>query len=170
MPKAFDRVSHAAFTMQRYNINANLVRTIEQLYDKATSALQINRSTGKWFRTTIGVRQGCLLSPNIFNIFLERITSDALKEHAGKVSIGGRNITNLRFADDIDALSEGEQELEALVESLDKTCTRYMMDISAEKTKVMTNSAYGIQREILSERTEAGYCIKLQISWSSCLK
>ena len=48
--------------------------------------------------------------------------SDALEEHDGKVSIGGRNITNLRFADDIDALAEEEQELEALVESLDKTC------------------------------------------------
>ena len=42
--------------------------------------------------------------------------SDALEEHDGKVSIGGRNITNLRFADDIDALAEEEQELEALVE------------------------------------------------------
>ena len=74
--------------------------------------------------------------------------SDALEEHDGKVSTGGRNITNLRFADDIDALAEEEQELEALVESLDKTCTRYKMEISAEKTKLMTNSANGIQREI----------------------
>ena len=49
----------------------------------------------------------------------------ALEEHNGKVSIGGRTITNLRFANDIDALAEEEQELEALVESLDKTCTRY---------------------------------------------
>ena len=74
--------------------------------------------------------------------------SDALVEHDGKVSIGGRNITNLRFADDIDTLAEEEQELEALVESLDETCTRYKMEISAEKTKLMTNSANGIQREI----------------------
>ena len=63
----------------------------------------MNGSIGEWFRTTVGVRQGCLLSPTLFNIFLERIMSDALEEHDGKVSIGGRNITNLRFADDIDA-------------------------------------------------------------------
>ena len=55
--------------------------------------------------------------------FFERIMSDALEEHDGKVSIGGKNITNLRFADDIDALAEEQQELEALVESLDKICT-----------------------------------------------
>ena len=74
--------------------------------------------------------------------------SDTLEEHDWKVSIGGRNITNLRFADDIDALAEEEQELEAQVESLDETCTRYKMEISAEKTKLMTNSANDIQREI----------------------
>ena len=97
------------------------VQTIEQLYDKATGAVQMNGSIGEWFRTTVGVRQGCLLSPTLFNIFLEQIMSDALEEQNGKTSIGGTNITNLRFADDIDALAEEEQELEALVESLDKT-------------------------------------------------
>ena len=91
---------------------------------------------------------GCLLSPTLFNIFLERIMFDALEEHDGKVSIGGRNIANPRFADRIDALAEEEKELEALVESLGKTCTRYMMEISAEKTKLMTNSANGMEKEI----------------------
>ena len=156
--KAFDRVWNAALwaTMRKYNISANLVRTIEQLYDKATSAVQKNGSIGEWLRTTVEVRQGCLLSPTLFNIFLERIMSDALEEHDWKVSIGGRNITNLRFADDIDALAEEEQELKALVESLDKTCTRYKMEISAEKTKLMTNSANGIQREIKVKGQKSG--------------
>ena len=135
-------------TMRKYNISANLVRTIEQLYDKATNAVQVNGFMGEWFRTTVGVRQGCLLFLTLFNIFLERIMSDALEGHDGKVSIGGRNITNLRFVDDIDALVKEEQELEALVESLDKTCIRYKIEISAEKAKLMTNSAIGIQREI----------------------
>ena len=134
--------------MRKYNISANLVRTIEQFHDKATSAVQMNGSIGEWFRTAVGVRQGCLLSSTLFNIFLERILSDALEEHEGKVSIDGRNITNQRFADDTGALAEEEQELEALVEGLDKTCTRYKMEISAEKTKLMTNSANGTQREI----------------------
>ena len=132
--------------MRKYNISANLVRTIEQLYDKATSAVQMNGSIEEWFRTTVGVRQGCVLSPTLFDIFLERNMSDALEEHDGKVSVGGRNITNLRF--DIDVLAEEEQELDALVVSLDKSCTRYKMEISAEKTKLMTNSANGIQREM----------------------
>ena len=74
--------------------------------------------------------------------------SDALEEHGRKASIGSRNITNLRFADDIDAQAGEKQELEARVESLDKTCTRYKMEISAEKTRLTTNSANSILREI----------------------
>ena len=63
--KAFDRVLLAALcaTLRKYNISANVVRTIEQLYDKATSAVQMNDSIGEWFRSTVGIRQGCLLSP-----------------------------------------------------------------------------------------------------------
>ena len=74
--------------MRKYNISANLVRNIEQLFDKATSAFQMNGSIGEWFRTTMGERQGCLLSLTFFNIFLERIRSDDLEEHDGKVSLG----------------------------------------------------------------------------------
>ena len=80
-----------------------------------------------------------LLSPTLFNIFLERFMSDALEEHDGKVSIGGRSIINLQFANDIDALAEEEHELEALVESRDKTGTMYK--IGAEKSKLMINMA-----------------------------
>ena len=90
------------------------------------------------------------------NIFLQQIMSDALEELDRKVIIGGRNITNLRFSDDIDALAEEEQELEAIVGSLDKTCTRYKIEKSAEKTKLMTNSANGIQREIKVKRQKLG--------------
>ena len=94
--KAFDRVWHAALwaTMRLYNINDNLIRTMECLYNKATSAVYHDNNIGEWFRTTIGVRQGCLLSPILFNIFLERIMADALEDHEGTVSIGGRTITN----------------------------------------------------------------------------
>ena len=86
----------------------------------------MNVNLGEWFRTTVGVGQRCLLSPTLFNKFLEWLMSDDLEEHDGKVSICCRNITNLRFADDIDALAEEKKELEALVKSLDNISTRYI--------------------------------------------
>ena len=77
-------------------------------------------------------------------------------------SVGDRNITNLRYVDDIAALAEEEQELEALVESLGKACARYKMEISAEKTKLMTNSTYGIQREIKVKGQKLGTVTSLK--------
>ena len=142
--------------MRKYNISANLVHIIEQTYNKATSAAQMNDSKVEWLKTTVRVMQGCLLSPTLLNIFLERIMSDALEDYNEEVGIGGRNITNMRLADDIDALAAEEQELEALVESLDQTCTRYTIKISVEKTKLMINSASGIQREIKVKGQRSG--------------
>ena len=120
--KAFDRVWHAALwaTMKKYNISANLVRVMKNLYDKAISEVVFNSNIRDWFRTTVGVRQGCLPSPTRLNIFLERIMTDALEDHEGTVSIGSRKITNLCFADDTEGLAGEEQELAKLVERLDK--------------------------------------------------
>ena len=123
--KAFDGVWHPALwaTIKKYNISTNLIQVIKNLYNKATSAVLFNSSTGNWFRATVGVRQGCLLSPTLFNIFLERIMTDALENHEGTVSIGGRTITNVRFADDIDCSAGEEEELANSVECLDKVST-----------------------------------------------
>ena len=77
-----------------------------------------------------------------------RIMTDALEDHVGTVSIGGRAITNIRFADDIDGLAGEEEELASLVQRLDKDSTVYGMEISAEKTKLKTNNTSGINTEI----------------------
>ena len=74
--------------------------------------------------------------------------TDVLEDHKSTVSIGGRTITNLRFADDIDGLAGEEEEPAKLVEDLDKASTAYGMEISAEKTKLMTNNISGINTEI----------------------
>ena len=72
---------------------------------------------------------------------------DSLEGHESFVSIGGRTVTNLRFADSIDGLAGEEEELANLVEHLHKASTAYSMEISAEKTKLMTNTS-GINTEI----------------------
>ena len=76
--------------MKKYNISTNLIQVIKKLYNKATSAVLFNSGIGDWFRTSVGVRQGCVLSTTLFNIFLDRIMGDALKDHEGTVSIEGR--------------------------------------------------------------------------------
>ena len=73
---------------------------------------------------------------------------DAQENHKGTVSIGDRTITNLRFADDINGLKGKEKELPALVDHLDKTSSAFGMEMSAEKSKLMSNNRYGISIDI----------------------
>ena len=70
--KAFDTFCHAALwaTMRKYNISTNHIQVIKNLYNKATSAVLFNGSVGDWFRTTVGVRQGCLLSVSYTHLTL----------------------------------------------------------------------------------------------------
>ena len=73
--------------MNKYNISANLIRVIKNLYNKATSAVLFNGSIRDWFRTTVGLRQGCLLSPTLFNTLLERIMIETLEDNEGTFSV-----------------------------------------------------------------------------------
>ena len=73
---------------------------------------------------------------------------ETLDDHEGSVSIGGRLITNFRFAFDIVVNAEEEEEASVLVDRLDTITTRYKMEIGTDKTKMMTNNPNGFQREI----------------------
>ena len=73
---------------------------------------------------------------------------EALDDHEGSISIGGRLIANFRFADDIVVNAEEEEEAGVLIDRLDRTTTGYKLEIGPDKTKVMTNNPNGFQREI----------------------
>ena len=109
-------------------------------------APEVSREQGKMEKT--GCEIICDAPTTLFNIFLERNMTDALEDHESTVSIRGRTITNLRFADDIDGIAGEEEELANLVKRLDKASTAYGTEISAEKTKLMTNNTSGINTEI----------------------
>ena len=86
---------------------------IKELYEKAvTKVMTGNVQFSEWFKTSVGVRQGCILSSILFNVFLERIMLDTLEGFDGGIRCGGMKFSNVRFADDIDLLAEGEEELQ----------------------------------------------------------
>ena len=78
--KAFDRVWHGGLwqIMRNFNFDNNLIQVMEALYRDSSSAVLLNNNLGDFFKTTVGVRQGCLLSPVLFNIYLEHIMKEAL--------------------------------------------------------------------------------------------
>jgi hypothetical protein len=89
--------------------------------------------------TSVGVRQGCLLSPTLCNIFLENIMAKSLVELESPLTISGRVINNLRFADDIDLLHGSPKDQTVDSQKVDKTSVRYGMEISLEKTMSMVS-------------------------------
>ncbi|CAM1318001.1 Uncharacterised protein r2_g2624 [Pycnogonum litorale] len=118
-------------------MGSGLVKVIEALYNNNSNAVLTSNNTFDWFRTIVGVRQGYISFPCLFNIFLEQIMTDALEEFTGTVSIGGSQISNLRFADDIDLISGSRKELADLTDRLSTTSNNYGMEISGEKSKMM---------------------------------
>ena len=81
--------------MRKHNISDRLLELNESLYRNSESSVLINNVLSEGFPTQVGVRQGCLLSPCLFNLFLKEIMTEALKNFEGTISVGGRNINNL---------------------------------------------------------------------------
>ena len=111
--KAFDRVWNADLwqVLRNFNIEDGLVQAITALYENSSSAVLSNRQLWEFFKKTVGVPQGCLLSPILFNSFLEKTMQETLHNHRTSIAIGGRPICNLRFADDIDLMGASNGEL-----------------------------------------------------------
>ena len=88
-----------------------------------------------------GVRQGCILSPCLFNFYAEYIMRNAgLEEaHAG-IKIAGRNINNLRYADDTTLMAESEEELKSLLMKLKEESEKVGLKLNIQKTKIMASS------------------------------
>ena len=81
--------------------------------------------TTDWFKIKKGIQQGCLLSPCLFNLYTEHIMRNAgLGELQAGTKIGGRNINNLRYADDITLMAESEEELKSLLMRVKKESER----------------------------------------------
>ena len=131
--------------LRGFGIEEGLIQVIQALYNNASSAILLNSDIGDYFKTSVGVRQGCLLSPVLFNLYLEKIMRETLHDFKSTVSIGGRTINNLRFADDIDLMGGTSQELQDLTDRLTTSSSAYGMEVSSEKSKVMANSASGTQ-------------------------
>ena len=89
---------------------------LRNLYAGQEATIRTGHGTTDWFQIGKGVRQGCLLSPCLFNFYAEFIMQNAgLEEAQAGIKIAGRNISNLRYADDTSLMAESEEELKSLL-------------------------------------------------------
>ena len=113
----------------------------EKLYAGQKATVRTGQGTTDWFQIGKGVHQGCILSLCLFNIYAEYIKRNAeLEEAQAGIKISGRNINNLRYADDTTLMAESEEKLNSLLMKVKEEREKVGLKLNIQKTKIMVSS------------------------------
>ena len=105
------------------------------------ATVRTGHRTKDWFQIGKGVRQGCMLSPCLFNFYAEYIMRNTgVEETQAGIKIAGRNINHLRYVDDTTLMAESEEELKSLLMKVKEESEEVGLKFSIQKTKIMASS------------------------------
>ena len=121
--------------LDQIGIDDKDLRIIQNLYYEQTAAVKINDKVGDFTPIQRGVRQGCVLSPDLFSLYSEIILRHIEGEDG--IKIGGHYINHLRYADDTVLLADSEEKLQNLIQIVDRKSMIYGMELNAKKTETM---------------------------------
>ncbi|KAF7243182.1 LINE-1 retrotransposable element ORF2 protein, partial [Varanus komodoensis] len=141
--KAFDCVDHNKLwqVLKEMGVPGHLICLLRNLYAGQEATVRTGHGTTDWFKIEKGVRQGCILSPCLFNLYAEHIMRKAgLDESPVGIKIAGRNINNLRYADDTTLMAESEEELKSLLMRVKEESAKVGLKLNIKKTKIMASS------------------------------
>ena len=141
--KAFDSVDHNKLwkILKEMGIPDHLTSLLRNLYAGQEATVQTGHRTTDWFQIGKGIRQGCILSPCLFNLYEEYILRNAgLDEVQAGIKIAGRSISNLRYADDTTLMAESEEELKTLLMKVKEESEKVDLKLNIQKTKIMASS------------------------------
>ena len=135
--KAFDTVRHELMMerLRGLGVDAADLRVFTNLYWGQKAVVKIGEDRSEWTEIQRGVRQGCVLSPDLFSLYSQAVM-DELRNMEG-INIGGTNINNIRYADDTVLIADTEEKLQGLVNKLNEGCGQYGLKINIGKTEVM---------------------------------
>ena len=119
----------------------HLTCLLRNLYTGQEATVRTGYGTTDWFQIGKGVRQGCILSPCLFNLYAEHIVRNAgLEETQAGIKIAGRNINHLRYADDTTLMAESEEELKSLLMKVKEEGKKVGLKLNIQRTKIMASS------------------------------
>ena len=127
--------------LKEMGIPDHLTCLLGNLYTGQEATVRTGHGTTDWFQIGKRVRQGCILSPCLFNLYAEYIMRNTgLEEAQAGIKIAGRNINNLRYADDITLEAESEEELKGLLMKVKEESEKVGLKLNIHKTKIMASS------------------------------
>ena len=126
--------------LKEMGVPDHLTCLLRNLYAGQEATVRTGHGTTDWFQIGKGVRQGCILSPCLFNLYAEYIMRNAgLEETQAGIKIAGRNINNLRYADDTTLVAESEEELKSLLMKVKEESEKVGLNLNIQKTKIMAS-------------------------------
>ncbi|XP_043583227.1 golgin subfamily A member 6-like protein 22 [Bombus pyrosoma] len=136
---AFDRLNREKLEekMKKMGVSENLTRRIKELYSETKNVVRVKNRNTEAFWTVRGVRQGCPLSPTLFNIYVAGLEDELRKGQAGGIAIGGRKVWSLTYADDIVLMADREEELKEMLRKFKKLLKEAELELGTEKTKIV---------------------------------
>ena len=140
--KAFDCMDHNKLwkILKEMGIPDHLICLLRNLYAGQEATVRTGHGTTDWFQIRKGVRQGCILSPCLFNLYAEYIMRNVgLGETQVGIKIAGRNINHLRYADDTTLMAESEKELQNLLMKVKVESEKVGLKFNIQKTKTMAS-------------------------------
>ena len=140
--KAFVCVDHNKLwkILKDIGIPDHLTYLLRNLYAGQEATVRTGHGTTDWFQIGKGVHQSCILSPCLFSLYAEYIMRNAwLEEAQGRIKISGRNINNLRYADDTTLMAESEEELKSLLMKMKEETEKVGLKLNIQKTKTMAS-------------------------------
>ena len=127
--------------LKEMGIPDHLICLLRNLYAGQEATVRSGHGTTDWFQVGKGDRQGCILSPCLFNLNAEYIMRNAgLEEAQAGIKIDGRNINNLRYADNTTLMAESEEELKSLLMKVIEESEKVGLKLNIQKTKIMASS------------------------------
>ena len=118
----------------------HLICLLRNLYAGQEATVRTGRGTTDWLQIRKGICQGCILSPYLFNFYAENIMRNTgLEETQAGIKIAGRNINNLRYAEDTTLMAESEEELKSLWMKVKVESEKVGLKLNIQKTKIMAS-------------------------------
>ena len=142
--KVFDWVDHNKLwkILQEMGIPDHLTCLLRNLYTGQEATVRTGHGTTDWFQIGKGVHQVCILSPCLFKLHAEYIMRNSrLDEAQAGIKVAGRNINNLRYADDTTLMADGEEELKSLLMKVKEESEKAGLKLNIHKTKIMASGS-----------------------------